>query len=118
MTRAAQRFLLPHEPWLVGWMRRSQRAHRTAVVALEQKYGPPGSLLRALLVRRFATSKRHTPQVASPHALQTAEVSRIWLKSLPDVSWPIRPCAPWTARPRTGSPVLQPASATGSGCDT
>jgi hypothetical protein len=43
MTRGAQRFLLPHERWLVGWMRGSQRAHRTAVVvALEQKYGPRG----------------------------------------------------------------------------
>jgi hypothetical protein len=57
MTRGATRFLLPHERWLVGWMLRIQRTHRTtAVVALEQKYGPDGmiwmdaSLANGLLV--------------------------------------------------------------------
>jgi hypothetical protein len=43
--RGAMPFLLPHERWLVAWVLRMQRTHRTsAVVALEQKYGPRGMI--------------------------------------------------------------------------
>jgi MFS superfamily sulfate permease-like transporter len=39
------RLLLPHERWLVPWILRSQRTHRTAaVVAMEQRYGPDGMI--------------------------------------------------------------------------
>jgi hypothetical protein len=45
MTRGAMRFLLPHERWLVGWILKRQRTHRTAaVVRLEQNYGPDGMI--------------------------------------------------------------------------
>jgi hypothetical protein len=39
------RFLLPHERWVVGWMLKRQRTHRTsAVVTMEQNYGPDGMI--------------------------------------------------------------------------
>ena len=45
MTQGAMRFLLPHERWLVPWILGSQRKRRTtAVVAMEQKYGPQGMI--------------------------------------------------------------------------
>jgi hypothetical protein len=39
------RFLLPHERWLVGWILKRQRTHRTAaVVRMEQHYGLDGMI--------------------------------------------------------------------------
>jgi len=45
MTRGPVRFLLPHERLIVSWLLKRQRTHKTsAVVAMEQKYGPRGMI--------------------------------------------------------------------------
>jgi hypothetical protein len=39
------RFLLPHERFIVGWLLKRQRTHRTkAIVAMEAKNGPDGMI--------------------------------------------------------------------------